>query len=76
MHEVSYVYEINENGAVTKMYVSTDGDEPQAFTFTYDENGCIATVTAPDGTVTSYTYELVKDPSPYAMAQALLRMPV
>lgn len=76
VHEVSYVYEINENGAVTKMYVSTDGDEPQAFTFTYDENGCIATVTAPDGTVTSYTYELVKDPSPYAMAQALLRMPV
>ncbi len=73
-HEVSYVYEINENGAVTKMYVAMDGDEAQEFSFTYDENGCVATVTAPDGSVTSYTYELVKDPSPYAMAQALLKM--
>ena len=39
-------------------------------------NGSYRSTTAPDGTVTSYTCELVKDPSPYAMAQALLRMPV
>ncbi len=74
VHEVSYIYEINENGAVTKMYVSMDGNEAQELTFTYDENGCVSTVTAPDGSVTSYTYELVKDPSPFAMAQALLKM--
>ena len=44
----------------------------------YDRDGwpLEETLTDSDGTVTSYTYELVKDPSPHAMAQALLRMPV
>lgn len=76
VHEVSYAYETGGNGAVTKMRVSMDGDEPQTFLFTYDKNGCIATITAPDGIEASYTYELVEDPSPHARAQALLRVPI
>ena len=75
VQEESYVYEINENGAVTKMIVSAEGFDPAEFTYTYDGNGCIATQTLPDGTVVSYEYELVKNPSPLAMANALLRIP-
>ncbi len=75
VQESSFVYEINEFGAVTTMLVSINGEDPLAFTYTYDENGCIATQTAPDGSMASYAYELVKNPSPLAMATALLRVP-
>lgn len=75
VEDMSFVYEINENGAVTKMIVTSGTDDPVEFTYTYDENGCIATQTAPDGSVTTYEYELVANPSPLAMANALLRVP-
>lgn len=74
VEEVSFVYEINENGAVTKMIVTGGTGDPVGFAYTYDENGCIATQTAPDGSVTTYEYELVANPSPLAMANALLRV--
>lgn len=79
-HSLSFVYEIDLNGAVTRQNVLFDENEEPAlwYTFTYEETdgtALVATCTANDGTVTSYDYELVENPTPYAMVQALLHAP-
>lgn len=79
-HSLSFVYEIDLNGAVTRQNILFDQSEEPAlwYTYTYEEtNGTalVATRTANDGAITSYDYELVEDPSPFAMVQALLHAP-
>lgn len=76
-HPVAFVYEIDLNGAVTRQNICFDGASEPAlwYTYTYDDNNLVAERVAWDGTTTSYTYELVENPTPYAMAQALLHAP-
>ena len=73
--EVEFVYEITETGAVTDQHVVVDGSAVASFTYSYEEYDGTLTVAEqgnPDGTTTSYTYELVEAPSPFAMARALV----
>ena len=74
-HILQFVYEVTETGAVTTQIVQIDGTEAARYTFEYDENMKVAVRHNPDGTSTAYTYELAKDPSPAAMAQALAHEP-
>lgn len=73
--EVEFVYEITETGAVTNQHVVVDGSAVASFTYRYEEYDGTLNVAEqgnPDGTTTSYTYELVEAPSPFAMARALV----
>lgn len=74
-HTLQFVYEVTETGAVTTQIVQIDGAEAARYTFEYDENMKVSVRHNPDGTSTSFTYELAKDPSPYAMVQALAHEP-
>lgn len=73
--EVEFVYEITETGAVTDQHVVVNGDTVASFAYRYEEYDGTLNVAEqgnPDGTTTSYTYELVEAPSPFAMARALV----
>lgn len=79
-HYVHFVYEVDLNGTVTRQNISfDDAEKPELwYTYTYethDETSLVATATASDGTATSYEYTLVENPTPYAMALALLHAP-
>ena len=79
-HAVNFVYEVDLNGAVTRQNISFNKAEEPALWYTYtyeeiDQTSLVATCTANDGTTTSYTYTLVENPTPYAMAMALLHAP-
>ena len=73
--DVEFVYEITEEGGVTAQHVAVSGEDVALYSYEYEEydgNLEVSRRTNPDGTATSYTYELVEDPSPYAMARALV----
>lgn len=85
-HDIRFVYEVDLNGAVTRQNVLIDEAEKPSlwYTYTYEttegstdgsQNNLVRTRTDDQGTTTTYAYELVEDPSPYAMALALLHAP-
>ena len=73
--DVEFVYEISETGSVEVQHVTVDGQDVARYSYAYEEYDGSLEVSRrdnPDGTSTSYTYELVENPSPYAMVRALV----
>lgn len=73
--DVEFVYEVSETGSVEVQHVTVDGRDVARYSYAYEEYDGTLEVSRrdnPDGTSTSYTYELVENPSPYAMVRALV----
>lgn len=73
--DIEFVYEITDQGGVTAQHVVVDGTDVASYTYSYEEYDGTLNVAQrgnPDGTTTGYTYELVENPSPFAMARALV----
>ncbi len=73
--EIEFVYEITEEGGVTAQHVTVSGEDVALYSYDYEEydgNLEVSRRYNPDGSETAYTYELVEEPSPYAMARALV----
>ena len=73
--DVEFVYEISETGSVEVQHVTVDGQDVARYSYAYEEYDGSLEVSRrdnPDGSSTSYTYELVESPSPYAMVRALV----
>lgn len=72
----TYTYATDDLGRPVSAVVQLDGFDPQEFTLVYNENGHLETLTGPDGTVITYEYALVEDPSFFARARALVQLPL
>ena len=70
-----FVYEITETGRVTVQHVEVDGAEAGAYSYDWDDNGCVSVRHNPDGTSLAYTYQLVEGPSALARARSLAHTP-
>ncbi len=66
-----FVYEITETGRVTTQYLTVDDETVATFTYEYDDEGCVSAKRADDGSSVALEYELVGNPSPWAMVCAL-----
>lgn len=72
----TYTYAADNQGRPVSAVVRLDEFAPQEFALAYNENGRLETLTGSDGTVITYEYALVKDPSFFARARALVQLPL
>ena len=68
-----FVYEITETGRVTAQHLTVEGEPVATFTYEYDDEGRVSAKHADDGSSVSFEYELIGNPSPWAMVCALTR---